>query len=696
MRFDAIGLFWEDLPPEKKAKKEKVKSIPPEPIWLLATYLPGLEEARAMTLDLLSDDGLVEAWRAGERFTFDIESYPNWWYLAFKSKTSGKFIIFELIGEDAKLSELDQKKLAWILTHLTTIGFNTKGYDLPEAAIAAAGYTCLDLYKATQLLIEKDATGRAMRPHDVLKRFRIKKLEADNIDVMAIPKGKLSLKIYAGRLHAPRMQDLPFEPGTILTEDQITIGRWYCCNDLDNTELLYDAVLPQIELREKIGARYGIDVRSRSDAQIAEDLLGAQIKKRTGMKFLPRTNVKPGTILSYNVPHFIKFKTELLNWVLDRVRNSAFEITPGGKVKMPEELGKKKLKININQSTYHMGIGGLHSFEKNVGYKADETWFLKDRDVTSYYPRIILNLDLKPENLGQNFTIEYTTVVNDRVTAKARGDNLTADTYKIVANGSFGKFGDKWSILYSPQLLIQTTITGQLSLLMLIERLELAGFSVVSANTDGIVTRGMREREDEFKAIMAEWEKDTGFLTEEKEYAGLYSRDVNNYLAVFTKPDKDGKQHKGKGIFGDIPLDKNPVTRICYLSAIDHIIHGVDYKQSILNCHDLTKFTSMQRVRGGAYKDGVYLGKAIRWYYATGVEGCIVNAKNGNRIPLTEGARPCMTLPKTLPEDLDYDWYILKTQKLLQQIGFAAKEETELDEDDEDLDEDDDEIIIED
>ena len=36
-------------------------------------------------------------------------------------------------------------------------------------------------------------------------------------------------------------------------------------------------------------------------------------------------------------------------------------------------------------------------------------------------------------------------------------------------------------------MLIQTTVTGQLALLMLIENIELAGFTVVSANTDGIV-----------------------------------------------------------------------------------------------------------------------------------------------------------------------------------------------------------------
>ena len=33
MRKDAIGFFWEDLPPAKKEKKQKVKRQPVERVW---------------------------------------------------------------------------------------------------------------------------------------------------------------------------------------------------------------------------------------------------------------------------------------------------------------------------------------------------------------------------------------------------------------------------------------------------------------------------------------------------------------------------------------------------------------------------------------------------------------------------------------------------------------------------------------
>ena len=38
-RNDMCGIFWDDTP-EIKIKKEKIKSVPPEPVWLYDTYLP--------------------------------------------------------------------------------------------------------------------------------------------------------------------------------------------------------------------------------------------------------------------------------------------------------------------------------------------------------------------------------------------------------------------------------------------------------------------------------------------------------------------------------------------------------------------------------------------------------------------------------------------------------------------------------
>ena len=116
-----------------------------------------------------------------------------------------------------------------------------------------------------------------------------------------------------------------------------------------------------------------------------------------------------------------------------------------------------------------MGIGGLHSCEKSQYVVADENTVLRDADVSSYYPSIILQQKLSPKAMGKDFITIYQSIVSRRIEAKHRGDKVTADTLKICVNGSFGKLGSKYSALYAPELLIQTTLTGQLALLMLIE-----------------------------------------------------------------------------------------------------------------------------------------------------------------------------------------------------------------------------------
>lgn len=600
-RSDICGFFWNDTPPPKPPPKIKEKRVPPEPVWLRPDYLPGLEEARAAKLPYFTDFELVDAAARCERLVWDIECYPNYFLVAFMGVESGKIVYFEM-GEGR---QLDIAKLEWVVRNFTLIDFNGNKYDAPVVTLAIAGKNNLQLYQATTLLINENE-----RSYKVLKKFNTKKLQINHIDIIELVALRPSLKLLAGRMHAPKMQDLPFIPGTVLSEDQITVTRWYCCNDLTNTFLLYKELLPDIQLREKLGPRYGLDLRSHSDAQMAEAILSTEIKRVTGWKHLKPPEVAPGTAYQYKAPAFLQYRTPLLNWVFDVVKSSQFVVTDKGKVAMPQQL--KDLEISIAGSVYRMGIGGLHSSEKTAAHVADEDTILCDRDVASYYPWIVLNCGLAPSHLGVWFLQIYKGLVLERLQAKTTGDKVAADGLKIVVNGSFGKLGSKYSNLYSPDLLIQVTITGQLSLLMLIERLELAGIPVVSANTDGIVIKCPKHMKDIMETIVHQWEKETGFETEETIYKALYSRDVNNYIAVYTEPKKakDGKMEycKVKGVYAEKGssrnsiLSKNPMNQICSDAAIAAITHNTPVTETIRGCRDIRKFLTVRTVKGGAVK----------------------------------------------------------------------------------------------
>jgi hypothetical protein len=524
------------------------------------------------------------------------------------------------------------------------------------------------------------------------------------------------------------MQDLPITPDALITPEQRELMRSYCVNDLDTTQMLYQALEKQVALRTKMSEQYGMDLRSKSDAQIAETVIKSELAKIAGYEFRGKNIIKKPIVVEpvfsaandaakqyaaagysyadahmkaaddFNVcpselgsiraklkthrnkkeafdenskfkyldPKIVSFNCEQLNGVFARILKTRFELGANGAVKMPDWL--KATKIKLGQSEYQMGIGGLHSCEKSQYIAADDETLLFELDVASYYPNIILQQRLAPKSLGEPFLKVYQSIVERRMAAKKKGDKVTADTLKIAVNGSFGKLGSKYSALYAPDLLIQTTITGQLALLMLIERMESIGVSVRSANTDGIVCQCPKRLESEMQQVAFEWMLDTSYELERTDYKAVASRDVNSYVAVKL----DGGT-KGKGCFASSGLAKNPDLPIVYTAVAKRIADGTPVEHTIKRCSDITQFVTVRRVTGGAVWREQALGKAIRFYYSreTASDECIHYAKNSNRVPKSAGAKPLMGLPDTFPSDVNYNAYIVEAEKLLCEVGYA-------------------------
>ena len=678
---DQLDGLWFNAP--KARKPPKPKAVPPDPVWLRADYLPGLAEAKAWRPDLFTSDELVAAAMAREPLICDCEVFRNYFLAAFTSVVTGKIVYFErayspTFDADEIGNSIDGAagfecfaRLKWILEHFQIVTFNGNFFDLPILALALAGKTAAQLKTATDAIIAEQ-----VKPWQVLKSAKVKKLaNVNHIDLIEVLPLDGSLKLYSGRMHAPRMQDLPFAPSAELSDDQISIVRFYCVNDLTGTAFCFVNLREQIELRASMSQRYGMDLRSKSDAQIAEAVINGELK-RLSFAEPHRPEIAPGTRYRYQKPEFVGFQTPMLNRVLAQILSWEFTVAESGAIELPVDpvTGEAvKLSVQIAAATYTIGIGGLHSNETTVCHKADADTLILDRDVTSYYPSIILNLGLYPLHLGPDFLQVYRSIVQRRIEAKKAKNKVEAETLKIVVNGSFGKLGSKWSTLYAPDLLMTVTITGQLSLLMLIEALEIAGIQVCSANTDGIVLKCPKVRRPELVAIFEVWEEATGFKTEETEYTAIFSRDVNNYIAV--KP--DGKT-KTKGAYfnpwasPDYRYDrfkKNPTGTIVVEAVTEFLTTGTPPAQTIRTATDPRKFVSIRTVRGGAVKDGVYLGRAVRWYYAQGETGCMIYAKNGNKVPQSDGARPCMDLPETLPPDVDFEHYEREAAEILVEIG---------------------------
>jgi hypothetical protein len=408
-----------------------------------------------------------------------------------------------------------------------------------------------------------------------------------------------------------------------------------------------------------MSALYGENLMSKSDAQIAEVVIKSELTKEKVS--VNKSPIKAGQKFKYKMPEFIQFKHENLKDLKQRVIDCVFTIEKTGSVKIPKLIADK---VPFNGAAYQFGIGGLHSTEEKQAIIKKEGDFLCDFDVASFYPNIILGQSLHPKHLTHKFLNVYKSIVDKRIIAKKTGDKVTADSLKITINGSYGKFGSKYSFLYSPDLMIQTTITGQLALLMLIEQVTAVGARVVSANTDGIVIHGKQEVYNDVLNVCFDWELQTGYELEETPYTAIYSANVNNYIAV-----KDNGV-KCKGWYAPSGLSKNPTSLICVDAVIAHITESAPIEQTIKSCSDVTKFLTVRAVKGGGEWEGEYLGKVVRWYHST--NGAPITYKsNGNKVAKSDGAKPLMDLPNTLPTDIDYQVYINESQNILEVIGYA-------------------------
>lgn len=643
----------------------------------------------------------------------DIETFHDFFYIGMKREEDGKRIGVEF---SSRSPNFDRDWIRNIFLKNTTVGYNSLGYDLPIIWYSLQNDVTNEMLKAASDRIIKngirwweveDALGIRI-PWDVKKR---------HIDLMEPqPNAFASLKALNGRMHGIQLQDLPYDPDIRPNSDQMDAIASYCLNtDLDATESLYKTLKEPLELRVALGEIYGKDFRSKSDAQIGEAIVKKRAEELTG-RVPQRVSTPPGSVFKYDIPAYVSFENPQMREIVEKLRDFEFIVNKSGKVDLPDWLSDAK--IEIGSSIYQMGIGGLHSTESNRSVRSTATHILVDADVASQYPSIITSLGLAPKSLGSTFLDVYGQIKVDRLKAKKRAKEIKKELpgvndpdriaalkaellrcnvmdkgAKIQLNGVYGKLGSPYSILYAPHLLIAVTLTGQLTLLMLAERAEKAGISVVSGNTDGVLFYCPREKyagldgdrlnPSALADVTDWWEKATGFDLEFGEYEAIYNLSVNAYYAL-----KAGGGHKRKGPVGNPwnthpddfdqvrgQLMKNPQMTICSDAALAFIKDGTPIEKTIRECRDMRQFVTVIKASKGATWKGSYLGKTVRFYWGKDGEAIlesVAHPTTGNfkKVSKTDGAVECMKLPEAIPLNLDFDRYIEEAEKIVREYGY--------------------------
>jgi hypothetical protein len=547
----------------------------------------------------------------------DTECYPNFWSIGFRRASDAKTRVFEhSVRKPITDAQIDT--ISAIMRQNKIVGFNFLGYDAPMIALMLGGASNAKLKQGNDSII---LGGLRYWQVEEALHVRVPR-EWDMIDMIEPqPNAFASLKTLNGRLHGRKMQDLPYSPDQVLTEQQMDDVLAYMGNDLEATHILFDALKEPLQLRAALRQEYDFNFMSKSDSQIGEGIIKKVVEQKTGVK-VERPTVRAGHQFSYKPPAFLAYENPELQDIVDRLRTTEFVIKFDGKVGLPPWLEGKT--IVIGGTEFAVGIGGLHSTESRRAVHADDDYAMVDVDVTGYYGQIIINSKQYPTAIGPAFCpiFEEIKTSRDKLKPKLKDPNTPKSELpaieasvggkKIVTNGTFGKTSSPHSSLYAPHLMIYTTLTGQLSILMLIDRIVAAGMQVVSANTDGVVIRvpramwggldGDRFAESEIKDVVEQWEQDTGFNLEAVEYQSLYNLSVNTYIAV--KP--DGKV-KRKGTLSN-PwrekdmrglLMKNPNAVVCADAVVEFITKGTPIEDYIRGCTDVRDFVTVVNVKGG-------------------------------------------------------------------------------------------------
>jgi len=447
------------------------------------------------------------------------------------------------------------KEIEDILESGLVCTYNGLRYDLPMINSALNFKSVKELYEMSFNIVKNDE----FYPYWKLEHTK----HLEHCDLQKISGGFKGLKEISAYLDIPNIWELPVDPDKALTDEEIKTVVKYNSNDLIMTQKVYENMKGAIEVRKGIKE---IDALSLGDATIAEKLIAHKIGQFDRPSVTKRFKYSPpNCVASYN------WKSPILQEMYDVAVNTVFSIDKNGSPYIP---AKHKLitPFELFGTIYKMGMGGLHSQEKNLSIVGT----VDNLDVTSYYPSMMINYKFVPEGIEDEFLEVFSNFYDERnnpVTgAKVTGDKVRSNILKIILNGTYGKLGSSKSKFHSPETMLNVTITGQLLLLILIEQVSLFGCDVISANTDGIefLSNGLNVNE-----IVDWWCEMSGLGLEGASYKGLHAKDVNNYIAVY-----DGKC-KVKGSFGSRDVSHSPKFDIVAKAVQKFLFDGTPLHKTI-------------------------------------------------------------------------------------------------------------------
>lgn len=267
-----------------------------------------------------------------------------------------------------------------------------------------------------------------------------------------------------------------------------------------------------------------------------------------------------------------------------------------------QTLFKSELILDVDGAEAKIAFGGIHHARPNYTEEATGNRIIRNFDVASLYPSLMVYCGYTSRNIPSPKTFEE--VYHTRLRAKATGDKHTANTLKLILNTTYGASLATTNPLYDPLMGRSVCITGQLYILELAMRYlrETTTVRIIQLNTDGLMISLDSEELDTIYRINDEWQQSKSLILEEDKIQKIVQKDVNNYVMVF----ENGKvKTKGAYVTYGIPgagaFKINNDFTIVKKAVIDYFTKNIPVEDTIYRCTDIHEFQIIAKA-GGGYK----------------------------------------------------------------------------------------------
>lgn len=431
---------------------------------------------------------------------------------------------------------------------------------------------------------------------------------------------------------------VPFDLNRYPTKTEIDELITYCLHDVKMAFKVFEQVYYRYEAQLGLIEYFDLEesMFNKTEAQLSGIILGAK-----------RPNYERNDAKEFDIVDSIKLSKylEVKKWY-ENYSNREFN---------------NYLRVKVYGVETDFGWGGLHSARKK--YKAED--YIVNSDVSSFYPSIMIEYDLLSRNVSN--PSKFKEIRDTRFKFK-KEKNPIEKSLKLVLNSAYGACLDSNNDLYDQRQGIAICVNGQLLLLDLIEKVELAfgdGAEFIQGNTDGIMFK-FKSKEDVHKylGICKEWSVRTKMELEHDFIKKIIQKDVNNYIYI-----KEDGSIKSKGAYvkklslldNDLPIVNRAIK--------EKLIKNVDVEKTINDSDDLIDFQKSIKITG-KYSHALHGNeqidlKVLRVFASkSSKDHAIMKIKSDGKMEKISYTPERVfidndnIIDKKIPEKLDKSWYI--------------------------------------